>query len=173
MYNYNPLQSQYDLLNRRRQELDSQMAMIQNQMNQQPPINQTFQITSPQQPMINTQFDFNGKVANGIEEAKKVSCNNLPVIIMDANEPKFYMRNLDGSFKTYTFQEYIEPEPEKSTNNSEIELMKNSINELQNNFNILLQQLTSPQPASQQFEETNNETPKRTGGRKNGKSDNQ
>lgn len=171
MYNYNPLQSQYELLNRRKQELDSQMAMIQNQMNQQPPINQTFQITSPQQPVINSQFDFNGKVANGVEEAKKISCNNLPVIIMDANEPKFYMRNLDGSFKTYTFQEYIEPEPVKPVDNNEFEMMKNSINQLQSNFNLLLKQLNNNQQVVQAEEVK--QTPKRTGGKKNEQSNNQ
>ncbi len=143
MYNYNPLQARYDLLNRQKQELDSQMAMLQGQMNQQAPINQTFQITSPQQ-TAPQQFDFNGKVANGIEEAKKVSCNSLPVIIMDANEPKFYMRNLDGSFKTYTFQEFHEPEVIENTNtNAEIESLKSTVKDLQDSVAIIVNELTN------------------------------
>lgn len=167
MYNYNPIQSRYELLNRQRQEIDSQMAMLQGQMSQ-PPINQTFQITTPQQPaQPQVQFDFNGKVADGMEEAKKISCNNLPVIIMDSKEPKFYMRNLDGSFKTYTFQEYVEPEPTKPVDNDEIQLMKNSILELQNNFTILVNQLTNNQSIKEEVTEETKQANKRVGGKKN------
>lgn len=141
MYNYNPMQARYEMLNKQKQDIDSQLNMMQTQMNQ-PPINQTFQITGPQAPTNTPQYDFNGKVANGLEEAKKVSCNSLPVIIMDSNEPKFYMRNLDGTFKTYTFQEYIEPEVVKEL--PELKNVNDRIETLEGKLDTILNALTQP-----------------------------
>lgn len=165
MYNFNPLQARYDMLNRQKQEIDNQMSMLQGQMTQTP-INQTFQIASPQPQQNNTQFDFNGKVANGLEEAKKVTCESLPVIIMDSKEPKFYMRNLDGSFKTFRFEEC--EEPPKQENNNEIQAIKQQLQALENNFAILIQQLTNTANNAQPVENNKPKSePKKAGGKKN------
>lgn len=59
----------------------------------------------PQQP---NNFDFNGRWVDTIEEAKNVASNNLPVVMFDKNKSLFYMKGIDGSFKTYEFKEVVE-----------------------------------------------------------------
>lgn len=91
---YNPAQARVDSLLQQKQMIEQQInALSQYQM---PPININNNMT-PNMP--NGSFDFNGKwVAN----------NNLPLILFDKNEPVFYMKNLDGSFKTFKFTEVVD-----------------------------------------------------------------
>ena len=100
---YNPTQARVDSLLQQKQMIEQQInALSQYQM---PPININNNMT-PNMP--NGSFDFNGKWVSNKDEAKGVANNNLPLILFDKNEPVFYMKNLDGSFKTFKFTEVVE-----------------------------------------------------------------
>lgn len=99
----------------------------------------------PQQP---TNFDFNGRWVETIEEARNVASNNLPVVMFDKNKPLFYMKGVDGTFKTYEFKEVIE---QKETDR--IDALEDKINAIlgmlaQQPINNTSVQETTPQTAN-------------------------
>lgn len=98
------------------QNLMKQKEMIDAQLNamQMPNIN----INNMTQP---NNYDFNGRWVNSADEAKGIANNNLPLILFDRNNPIFYMKNMDGSFKTYKFEEVIE-QPQISSEQKILEL---------------------------------------------------
>lgn len=103
MINYfNPTQTRMDNLMQQKQMIEQQMQALQQY--QMPPIN----INNNMTPTPQVNFDFNGKWVDNEKDAKEVTNNNLPLILFDRNEPIFYMKNLDGSFKKYKFLEVIE-----------------------------------------------------------------
>lgn len=122
---YNPMQARADSLMQQRQMIDSQLQQLQ-QFSNVPPININNQITP--QPQFN--FDFNGKWVSDESEAKGVANNNLPLIMFDKNNPIFYMKNLDGSFKKFKFMEVVETQEE------------DRITALENKFNAFLEQFS-------------------------------
>lgn len=97
---FNPYQSRMDSLLQQKQMLEQQMTALQ-QYQQMPNIN----INNMPQP---NNFDFNGRWVNSKDEAMGVANNNLPLIMFDRNNPIFYMKNMDGSFKTFRFEEVLE-----------------------------------------------------------------
>ena len=101
-YGYDPLQSRRDMLNQQRQMIDQQLNSL-NQMSV-PPININNNMTPS--PMVN--FDFNGKWVDSEEQAKQVANNNLPLVLFDNNQNMFYMKSVDGSFKKFKFEEVID-----------------------------------------------------------------
>lgn len=122
MYNYNPLQTRMD-------NIDSQINMLQQQKmalqnyNQPAPIQQTF----IQQPSGTTkQYDFNGLWCNGIEEAKSVANDNLPLVIFDKQEDRFYMKQINGVLKAFDFKEV----PIKEKENNDITELKQLVENL-------------------------------------------
>lgn len=120
---YNPMQSRIDSLNQQKAMIDQQLnALSQYQM---PPIN----INNNMTPNMPTNFDFNGKWVGNENEAKGVANNNLPLILFDKNEPIFYMKNLDGTFKKFKFEEVVE----QSTNEtSRIDILEDKLNTILN-----------------------------------------
>ena len=122
-FNYNPNQFRLDSIDSQIRSLEAQKAMLTQQGVQTPTIN-TYVNTQPQQNL--QQYDFNGIWASGIEEAKKIANTNLPTIIMDRDESKFYMRNLDGSFKAFSFSE-IEEAKKDDTIQAQIDSLKQSL----------------------------------------------
>lgn len=99
------MQPRLDSLMQQRQLLDQQInALSQYQV---PPININNNMTPAP-----SNYDFNGKWVTSEQEAKGVANNNLPLILFDKNEPVFYMKNLDGSFKKYKFMEVVEQKEE-------------------------------------------------------------
>lgn len=117
---FNPQQTRLDYLMQQRQNLDQQ---INNLMQYQvPPIN----INNNMTPTPQANFDFNGKWVSNEQEAKGVANNNLPLILFDKNEPVFYMKNMDGSFKKYKFMEVVEQPPVNET--SRIDALEAKIN---------------------------------------------
>lgn len=103
MYNPNNMYMQ-DLQNMR-DRIDNQMRQIQQfqhpQM-QQPAINQTFQLAPNQN--VN---DLDGKYANNIEEVKNtLTLKNT--LFIDKENKNLWIKNADGSIKTYTLTEVIE-----------------------------------------------------------------
>lgn len=101
-YGYDPLQSRRDMLNQQRQMIEQQLNSL-NQMSV-PPININNNMTPS--PMVN--FDFNGKWVDSEEQAKQVANNNLPLVLFDNNQNMFYMKSVDGSFKKFKFEEVID-----------------------------------------------------------------
>lgn len=99
MYN-NPLQSRLDALMNQRAMIDQQMQSI----NQMPPININNQIN---QPIPN--FDFNGKWITSEKEIDGFFNSSLPMLLMDSENPIFYIKNTDGTVKKFRFEEIIEP----------------------------------------------------------------
>lgn len=126
---YNPMQSRIDSLVQQKQMIDNQLQSLQQYANI-PPININNQIT-PNSP--NT-FDFNGKWVNSEQEARQFANSNLPTILFDNNNPIFYMKNMDGTFKKFRFEEIIENQP--------INDVDNRINNLENKMNELINALT-------------------------------
>src|SRR5699024_3299508 len=95
-------------------------------------------------------YDGNFKWVDNQEQAKQVANNNLPLILFDRNNPIFYMKNIDGSFKTFKFEEVIE---QPQTNNDDrINALESKLNALigalqQNSTNTPNDIKTSPQKA--------------------------
>lgn len=124
---YNPYQSRLDSLMQQRNMIDNQLNSLQ-QYQQMPNIN-----INNMTPTGN--YDFNGRWVNSAEEAKNLANNNLPSIFLDRNNPVFYMKNMDGTFRTFKFEEVIEqPQP----NNDE------RINALEDKLNTILNALQQP-----------------------------
>lgn len=107
---YNPVQSRVDSLIQQKAMIERQLQSLQ-QMNSVPNININ---NMPPQPQMN--FDFNGKWVDGEEQARNVVNNNLPLILFDNNNPVFYMKNMDGTFKKFKFEEIVEENPVNSNN---------------------------------------------------------
>ena len=139
---FNPYQSRMDSLLQQKQMLEQQMTALQ-QYQQIPNIN----INNMPQP---NNFDFNGRWVNSKDEAMGVANNNLPLIMFDRNNPIFYMKNMDGSFKTFRFEEVLE-QPQIN-NDARIDALENKINTILNalqqpSTNTSKEQETTPQTA--------------------------
>lgn len=124
MYNsFNPMQARMETLLNQKQMIEQQLQSMQ----QMPPININNNMTPP------TNFDFNGKWVDGEEQARQTANQNLPLILFDNNNPIFYMKNMDGSFKKYRFSEIVE-QPQPSADEK--------INALESKLNAILEQLS-------------------------------
>ena len=82
-----------------------------------------------------------------------VANNNLPLIMFDRNNPIFYMKNMDGSFKTFRFEEVLE-QPQIN-NDARIDALENKINTILNalqqpSINNASTQETKPQTAKKE-----------------------
>ena len=97
---YDPLQSRREDLLNRKNMIEQQLQSLQ-QLNV-PPININNNMPMPTQPPI---YDGNFKWVDNEQQAREVANNNLPLILFDNNEDKFYMKNIDGSFKCFHFEE--------------------------------------------------------------------
>lgn len=141
---YNPYQSRLESLMQQRSMIDNQLNSLQ-QYQQMPNIN-----INNMTPTGN--YDFNGRWVNSAEEAKNLANNNLPSIFLDRNNPLFYMKNMDGTFRTFKFEEVIEqPQP----NNDE------RINALEDKLNTILNALQQPGTNNTSVQETNPQTAKK------------
>lgn len=141
---YNPYQSRLDSLMQQRNMIDNQLNSLQ-QYQQMPNIN-----INNMTPTGN--YDFNGRWVNSAEEAKSLANNNLPSIFLDRNNPIFYMKNMDGTFRTFKFEEVIEqPQP----NNDE------RINALEDKLNTILNALQQPSTNNTSVQETKPQTAKK------------
>lgn len=130
---FNPYnQNRLDNLMQQKNMIEQQIQSLQQM--QVPPININNNIPSnnmtPQ-----TNYDGNFKWVDGEEQARQVANNNLPLILFDNNNPIFYMKNVDGTFKKYQFTEIID-QPQES--------MEDKINALEGKFNALLKRLSQP-----------------------------
>lgn len=139
---FNPYQSRMDSLLQQKQMLEQQMTALQ-QYQQMPNIN----INNMPQP---NNFDFNGRWVNSKDEAMGVANNNLSLIMFDRNNPIFYMKNMDGSFKTFRFEEVLE-QPQIN-NDARIDALESKINTILNalqqpSINTSKEQETTPQTA--------------------------
>lgn len=141
---YNPYQSRLDSLMQQRNMIDNQLNSLQ-QYQQMPNIN-----INNMTPTGN--YDFNGRWVNSAEEARNLANNNLPSIFLDRNNPIFYMKNMDGTFRTFKFEEVIEqPQP----NNDE------RINALEDKLNTILNALQQPSTNNTSVQETKPQTAKK------------
>lgn len=118
---YNPMQARADSLMQQKQMIEQQLQQLQQYSNI-PPININNQIS----PTSQQSYDFNGKWVNNEKEARQFANTNLPTILFDNNEPIFYMKNMDGSFKKFRFTEIIEQE--KSSADSRIDALEGKMN---------------------------------------------
>lgn len=100
---YNPIQARIDSLMQQKQMIEQQMNSLQGMGMPAININNN---TTPSQPSVN--YDGNFKWVDGEEQAKQIANNNLPLILFDNNNPMFYMKNVDGSFKKFRFEEIID-----------------------------------------------------------------
>lgn len=124
---YNPMQQRMEQLLNQKQMIEQQMQMIQQFQTQVPPININNQLT----PQIGN-YDFNGKWVDSEEQARNIANNNLPLILFDNNNPIFYMKQVNGDFKKYSFSEIID-QPKES--------IENKVNDLEDKLNRLLENL--------------------------------
>lgn len=102
---YNPNNMYMQDLQNMRDRIDNQMRQMQQfqqpQM-QQPSINQTFQLAPNQ---ANSELD--GKYANSIEDVKNtLTLRNT--LFIDKDNKTLWVKNVDGSIKTYTLTEVVE-----------------------------------------------------------------
>lgn len=139
---YNPYQSRLDSLMQQRNMIDNQLNSLQ-QYQQMPNIN-----INNMTPTGN--YDFNGRWVNSAEEAKNLANNNLPSIFLDRNNPIFYMKNMDGTFRTFKFEEVLE-QPQIN-NDARIDALESKINTILNalqqpSINTSKEQETTPQTA--------------------------
>lgn len=118
---YNPMQARADSLMQQKQMIEQQLQQLQQYSNI-PPININNQIS----PTSQQSYDFNGKWVNNEQEARQFANSNLPTILFDNNEPIFYMKNMDGSFKKFRFTEIIEQE--KPSADSRIDALEGKMN---------------------------------------------
>lgn len=118
---YNPMQARADSLMQQKQMIEQQLQQLQQYSNI-PPININNQIS----PTSQQSYDFNGKWVNNEQEARQFANTNLPTILFDNNEPIFYMKNMDGSFKKFRFTEIIEQE--KPSADSRIDALEGKMN---------------------------------------------
>lgn len=118
---YNPMQARADSLMQQKQMIEQQLQQLQQYSNI-PPININNQIS----PTSQQSYDFNGKWVNNEKEARQFANTNLPTILFDNNEPIFYMKNMDGSFKKFRFTEIIEQE--KPSTDSRIDALEGKMN---------------------------------------------
>lgn len=84
--------------------------------------------------MAKTNFDFNGKWVNSIDEVNQINNENLPIISMDRNQNKFYMR-IGNDLKAYEYKEVEIPNKDK-----EIEGLKAQLQELSNQLQLFTNQ---------------------------------
>lgn len=117
---FNPYgQNRLDNLIQQKNMIEQQIQSLQQM--QMPPININNNMTSTP-----NNYDGNFKWVDNQEQAKQVANNNLPLILFDRNNPIFYMKNIDGSFKTFKFEEVIE-QPQISSD-ARIDALENKIN---------------------------------------------
>ena len=141
---YNPYnQTRLDSLAQQKALIEQQMAQLQQM--QMPPIN----INNNMTPTPNN-YDGNFKWVDNQEQAKQIANNNLPLILFEKNKPVFHMKNIDGTFKTFKFEEVIE-QPQIS-NDDRIDALENKINTILNalqqpNTNTPNQEKQAPQRA--------------------------
>lgn len=139
---FNPYgQNRLDNLIQQKNMIEQQIQSLQQM--QMPPIN----INNNMTPQPNN-YDGNFKWVDNQEQAKQVANNNLPLILFDRNKPIFYMKNVDGSFKTFKFEEVIE-QPQIN-NDARIDALENKINTILNalqqpNTNTPNQEKQAPQ----------------------------
>lgn len=114
---YNPVQSRVDSLMQQKAMIEQQLQSLQ-QMNV-PNININNIPSNP----VPSNFDFNGKWVDGEEQARNVANNNLPLILFDNNSPIFYMKNMDGAFKKFKFEE-IKEEKVENANNERMDMLE-------------------------------------------------
>lgn len=120
---YNPVQSRMDSLIQQKALIDQQIQSLQQMSVPNININN---IPSNPAPMTNN-FDFNGKWVDNEEQAKQIAGNNLPLILFDNNNPIFYMKNMDGSFKKFKFEEIQEATVDTQTN-ERMDLLETKLN---------------------------------------------
>lgn len=147
---YNPLQNRMESLMQQRQMIENQMQALQQYQNV-PPININNNMQPNQVPFGNS-FDFNGKWVQNEQEAKGIANNNLPLILFDQNEPVFYMKNMDGSFKKFRFEEMKE-QPQANPSNERMDMIEGKLN-------ALIDTLTKTGVNTNQQQETLPEAPK-------------
>lgn len=141
---FNPYgQNRLDNLIQQKNMIEQQIQSLQQM--QMPPININNNMTPPQ-----NNYDGNFKWVENEDQAKQVANNNLPLILFDRNKPIFYMKNIDGSFKTFKFEEIIE-QPQISSD-ARIDALENKLNTILNalqqpNTNTPNQDKQSPQRA--------------------------
>ena len=120
---YNPNNMYMQDLQNMRDRIDNQMRQIQQfqqpQM-QQPAINQTFQLAPNQN--IN---DLDGKYATNIDEVKNtLTLKNT--LFIDKENKNLWIKNTDGSIKTFTLTEVVELDEK----DKQILALKEEINQL-------------------------------------------
>ena len=164
-YNYNPLQSRMDSLMQQKQMIEQQLQSLQS-MSAVPPININNNMTPSS---VGSSFDFNGKWVDNEEQARQIVNMNKPLILFDNNNPIFYMKNMDGTFKKFHFEEIVEQPA--AANNPAIE---NRMNQLEGKLDTLInalsgtnQQTNTNAPVT---DENNSDKPKSSprGGKSNG-----
>lgn len=156
MNGYNPMQYQQyqlDSLDNQIQMLNQRKAMLQQQM-QPAPIQQTFIQQPAQSASPQNTFDFNGKWVNGIEEAKQLAGDHLPLLIFDKSNSTFYMKQLDGSMLAYEYK----PVPMVDPKDAEIQQLKQQLAQIQS-------QLDNAAAAAPNSEVEEPKAPKRGGTR--------
>ena len=143
---YNPIQARIDSLMQQKQMIEQQMNSLQGMGMPAININNN---TTPSQPSVN--YDGNFKWVDGEEQAKQIANNNLPLILFDNNNPMFYMKNVDGSFKKFRFEEIIDA-PVQNTDPQ----LETRMTALEGKLNDILTAL-SGQPAPTQTNTQTNE----------------
>lgn len=107
---YNMQQPNIDRINRQIEDLQNLKNQMQNPMQmmntQTPAINQTFQLSNPQ----NSTADFDGKYVSNIDEVKNtLALKNTLFVNKEMNT--LWLKDVSGNIKTYTLAEVIELDP--------------------------------------------------------------
>lgn len=147
-YGYNPVQARMDSLMQQKQMIEQQLNSLQGMP--MPAIN----INNNTTPTSSGNYDGNFKWVDGEEQAKQVANNNLPLILFDNNSPMFYMKNVDGTFKKFRFEEVVDT-PIPTTDPA----MEQRMSALEGKLNDILMALI-PKQETKTVVNTSNGTPR-------------
>lgn len=146
---YNPIQARMDSLMQQKQMIEQQLNSLQGMSMPAININNN---TTPAVP--SGLYDGNFKWVDNEEQARNMANNNLPTIYFDNNNPYFYMKNVDGSFKKFKFEEMVE----LSTNSTD-SAMEQRMNTLEGKLNDIIDALT-PKTETKSVVSTSTGTPR-------------
>lgn len=145
---YNPNNMYMQDLQQMRDRIDNQIKQMQQYQPMQQPtaINQTFQLAPNQN--IN---DLDGKYATNIDEVKNTLALKNTLFI-DKENKNLWIKNADGTIKTYTLTEVVELDPKDKQIielQKQIEELKGAVlNAKQSDFNNVVQSIKNEQPSN-------------------------
>lgn len=149
MYPFNPMYIQE--LQNMRDRIDKQMMQIQQPIQQQPQIQQTFQLAS------NSQTELDSRYATNIDEVKNTLAMKTTLFV-NKDMSTLWVKDVTGAVKTYTIEEVIEIDPkdrEILELKRQLTELKEEVSNAKSNVKYDVVNATKQKPASVQPNKSN------------------